>query len=304
MRRAAGGHPFFSPTTRQHIERLACHAPRDAGWELTHWSSRSLAVAAVEQEIVPQTNAMTISRRLRAAHLRPHLWRYWKSTVWDEDAVKRALRILWVYERTTWLWQRGVVVLALDEKPNIQVLERARLTQLMLPGQIERQAFDYIRHGTVNLLVSLTLHTGHMGMVCLPRNDGEHFRPAVQRLIHPYGWAEHICLILDNGPSHTSADTLAFFDDLAPRVRVLFTPVNASWLNQAESLLQAFSARYLVRGSWVSKMALIDHLFVSRLEYNRYFAHPFDWEWTRSDFRFWLNNTPGLIHCKTSVTDH
>lgn len=295
---------FFSQTTRQQIEQLACTAPVDVDWQVTHWSSRSLAVAAVEQEIVADIDDRTIGRMLQAARLRPHLWRSWKTTLWDDEAVTRALKILWVYERIAWLWQRGVVVLALDEKPNMQVLERAHPTQLMWPGQMERQEFDYVRHGTVNMLVSLTLHTGHMGLTCLPRNDGEHFRPAVRHFLHPYAWARQICLILDNGPSHTSADTLAFFADLAPRVRVLFTPVNATWLNQAESLIEAFSNCYLYRGSWTSKLVMINHLLASRLEYNRCFARPFDWQWTRSDFRFWLHNTPGLIRCKTSDATH
>jgi hypothetical protein len=271
---------------------------------VTHWSTRSLAVAAAEQEIVAQIGDRTIGRWLQAAHVAPHVWRYWKTTIWDAEAVGRAVKILWVYERPAWLWQRGIVVMAIDEKPNIQVLERAQPTQLMQPGQIERQEFDYIRHGTVNMLASLTLHTGHMGLICLPANDGQHFRPAVRQLLHPYAWAEHVWLIVDNGPSHTSADTLAFFDSLAPRVRVLFTPVNASWLNQAESLIEAFTDRYLLRGSWTTRPAMIDHLLAARIEYNRYFAHPFDWRWTRADFRFWLNNTPGLIRCRTIGAAH
>jgi hypothetical protein len=301
-----GDRVFFSQTTRRKIERLACTAPAQVGWQVTHWSTRSLAVAAAEQEIVAKIGDRTISRLLRAAHLAPHLWRSWKTTIWDAEAVARALKILWVYERPAWLWQQGVVVMAIDEKPNIQVLERAQPTQLMRPGQIERQAFDYIRHGTINMLAGLTLHTGHMGLRCLPANDGEHFRPAVRHLLHPYAWAEHIWLIIDNGPSHTSADTLAFFDALAPRVRlrVLFTPVNASWLNQAESLIEAFADHYLHRGSWTSKLAMIDHLLAARIEYNHYFAHPFVWHWTRADFRFWLNNTPGLIRCRTNGAAH
>jgi len=295
---------FFSRTTRRKIERLACTAPGQAGWQVTHWSTRSLAVAAAQQQIVGQIGYRTVCRLLQAAHLAPHLWRSWKTTVWDGEAVARALKILWVYERPAWLWQHGIVVMAIDEKPNIQVLERAQPTQLMLPEQIERREFDYIRHGTVNMLASLTLHTGHMGLQCLPANDGEHFRPAVRRFVHPYAWAEHIWLIIDNGPSHTSADTLAFFASLAPRVRVLFTPVNASWLNQAESLIEAFADRYLLRGSWTTKLAMIEHLLASRIEYNRFFAHPFDWRWTRASFRFWLNNTPGLIRCRINGTAH
>ena len=134
---------------------------------------------------------------------------------------------------------------------------------------------------------------------CLDKNDGEHFRPAVRRLLHPYGWARRIALVMDNGSSHTSGDTTDFFADLAPRMQVLFTPPNTSWLNQAELLLDAFAGRYLKRGSWTTPLAMIQHILASRIEYNVRFAHPFQWNWTCRDFRYWLNNTPGLIRCNT-----
>jgi hypothetical protein len=95
-------------------------------------------------------------------------------------------------------------------------------------------------------------------------------------VLHPYTRAKHICLIIDNGSSHASGDTLAFFRNLAPRVRVLFTPVNPSWLNQAESLIEAFTDRYLYRGNWSSQTMMLNPLIASRVEYNRSFARPFD----------------------------
>ena len=169
----------------------------------------------------------------------------------------------------------------------------------MRPGQIERREFEYLRHGTVNLLVGLIVYNGRMWAECLDKNDGEHFRPALRRLLHPYGWATRIHLIIDNGSSHTSDDTQAFFHELAPRLHVLFTPVDGSWLNQAESLLEAFSERYLVRGSWTCREGMIQQILDSQLDYNQRFAHPFQWEWSCRQFRYWLNNTPGLIRCTT-----
>ena len=219
--------------------------------------------------------------------------------MWDEDAVARALKILWYYERIKSLWQKREVILAVDEKPNLQVLERAAPKQRMRPGQIERQEFDYHRHGTINLLVGLTLYTGRMWAECLDKNDGEHFRPAMRRLLHPDSWAHRIHLISDNGSSHISGDTTEFFERLAPRVHVLLTPANASWLNQAEALLESFDERYLLRGAWCSRLALIQHILNSTQDYNQHFAHPFDWQWSCRDFRYWLNNTPGLMRCKT-----
>ena len=245
------GRVFFPRRLRWRIECLACRSPQQVGWQLTHGSTRSLAQAIAEQTIVAEIHPATVNRILNAAELQPHRCRSWKTTVWDEIAVARATKILWYYERVEWLWQQGEVArsVALDEKPSLQVLERAGPTPSMQAGQPERQEFEYIRHGTVNLLVGLTLYNGRMWAECLDRNDGLHFRPAVQRFLHPYAWARRIHLIMDGGPSHSSHATMDFFADLAPRVRVLLTPPDASWLNQAELLLDAFTPRYLLSGA-------------------------------------------------------
>lgn len=292
-------HVFFSRSERRQIERLACCEPASIDWHLTHWSYRSLAQAAVEQEYVESIHYTTVGEILREADLQPHRFRYWKTTVWDDEAAQRALKILWYYERIESLWKRGEVILAVDEKPNIQVLERTVAKQQMRPGQIERQEFDYNRHGTINLLVGLSVYNGHMWAECLDKNDGEHFRPAIGRLLHHYSWANRIHLIMDNGSSHISDDTTEFFDALSLRVHVLLTPAKASWLNQAEALLEAFSERYLIRGSWSSRAMMIWHIMESTQDYNQYFAHPFEWKWSCRDFLYWLNNTPSLIRCKT-----
>ena len=304
MRRAQGDHVFFPKRERQDIEDLACETPACVGRELTHWSQRSLAQAAAELRYVERIHQTTVGDILRAAHLQLHRFRYWKTTIWDDSAVERALKILWYYQRIDSLWQRGEIVLCLDEKPNIQVLERAKPTQPMQPDQMERQEFDYIRHGTVNLLAGLVAYNGRMWAECLEKNDGEHFRPAVRRLLHPYGWANRIHLIIDNGSSHISEDTTAFFHDLAPRVQVLFTPVSAAWLNQAESLLEAFTEHYLLRGNWSSRTQMIQHILDSQVDYNQHFQHPFKWEWSCRNFLYWLNNTPDLIRCRTYASGH
>jgi transposase len=290
---------FFPPLERQAIERLACQAPTSVGRSLTHWSQRNLAQAASELGYVDSIHPTTVGAILREADLQPHRFRYWKTTVWDDEAIERTLKILWYYERMESLWQRGEVIICADEKPNLQVLERAQPTKPLRRGQIEHQAFEYIRHGTLHLLAGLIVYNGRMWAECLDQNDGEHFRPAVCRLLHPYSWAKRIHLIIDNGSSHISGDTDAFFRELTPRVQVLFTPSNASWLNQAESLLEAFSERYLRRGSWSSRALMIQHICESQVDYNHHCAQPFAWAWSCRDFRYWLNNTPGLIRCKT-----
>jgi transposase len=304
MHRAQDARGSFPPAQRRQIAALACQTPQTVGRAETHWSQRSLAQAAVENAYVERIHHTTVGTMLQEADLQPHRFHYWKTTVWDDEAVARALKILWYYERTESLWQRGEVLIGVDEKPNLQVLERAAANQPMRPGQIERQEFEYIRHGTIHLLASLIVYNGRMGAECLEQNDGAHFRPALSRLLHPYNWAKRIHLIIDNGPSHRSGETLAFLHERAPRLHVLWTPVNASWLNQTESLLEAFSERYLLRGSWCSRTQLIQHIRNSRGDYNQRFAHPFAWEWSCRDFKYWLNNTPSLIRCRTSTPSH
>jgi DDE superfamily endonuclease len=273
---------------RVEIEQLACCAPAGIGLQMTHWSTRSLACLAVERGLVPRIAHSTVSLILRSASLQPHRSRYWKTPTLNAEFRERASRILWLYERVEWLVERGEVVLALDEKPNIQVLERRAPTQLMRPGMIERQEFEYVRHGTVNFLTALVVHNGKMRGWDLPANDSQHLCRLLPGLFAQHRQAKRIHMIWDGGPSHTSAETRQFLRPYRPRVRVLVTPAHASWLNQAELLLRSFADHYLRRGEWSSKQQMIDHLHASWPEYNRLFAHPFSWSWTRRDMHQWI----------------
>jgi len=278
----------FPPLERVEIEQLACCAPAGIGLQLTHWSTRSLARVAVERGLVPSIAHSTIALILRSASLQPHRSRYWKTPTLNAEFRERAARILWLYERVDWLLEHDEVILALDEKPNIQVLERCAPRQLMRPGAIERREFEYIRHGTVNFLTSLVVHSGKMHGWCLPANDSYHLCRVLPGLFRAHRQARRIHLLWDGGSSHTSGYTQQFLRAYRPWVRVLVTPPNASWLNQAELLLRSFTGRYLDRGDWSSKDQMIDHLNASWPEYHRLFAHPISWSWTRRDLHQWI----------------
>jgi hypothetical protein len=279
----------FPPLQRVEIEQLACCEPAGIGLEMTHWSTRTLARVAVARGIVPHLAHSTVSLLLRRADLHPHRWRYWKTPVLNAEFRQRAARVLWCYEWAEQLAEREEVVLCLDEKPHLQALERRCPTQPMRPGQIARQEFEYSRHGTVNFLVALVVHTGRMRGWCVERNDGDHLRQVLPQLFHHHRRVRRIHLIWDRGPSHTAADTYKLLGAYSPWVRLLETPAHASWLNQAELLLRAFSARYLHRGDWRSRQHLIDHLEACWREYNRLFAHPFTWSWTRRRMHQWVD---------------
>lgn len=292
-RRARAGRVRFPPLERVEIEQLACCDPAGVGLEITHWSTRSLARVAAERGLVPRIAHSTVSLVLRDADLQPHRSRYWKTPTLDAEFRQRAARVLWCYERAQDLARREEVTLCLDEKPTLQVLERRCSKTPMRTGQIERQEFEYKRHGTVNLLVRLEVHTGQMRAWCLEHNDGACLRAVRPELLAPYRKLRRVHLIWDNGPSHLATNTQQFLGERYPQVRSLLTPVHASWLDQAELLLRAFTERYLQRGNWTSRQAMIDHIAASWPEYNRLFAHPFDWSWTRHKMHVWMDRQRG-----------
>ena len=282
---------------------MACTEPAVFGRRLTHWDCRSLAEVVVAEGIVDSIHYTTVARLLRAASLQPHRSRYWKTAVVDARFARTAARVLWCYERVEWLHARDEVVVCVDEKPNLQALERRCPPQPLQPGRITREEFEYRRHGTVTFLVALDVFNGTMRGVCLDRNDQAHFIRALPRLLRSYQAARRIHLILDNGSSHIAGTTQACLTNW-PRLRYLFTPPHASWLNQAELLLRAFGARYLDHLDVPSRRVLIAHLEASCPEYNRHYAHPFSWSWTRRQLRDWTIHEGALIHSKTSATVH
>lgn len=294
----------FPPLVRVQLEQLACCEPAGVGLVMTHWSTRSLAQVAVQRGIIPRIAHSTVAVILQAADLHPHRYRYWKTPTLDSAFVERASKILWCYEHIERLDERGEVLICFDEKPNVQALERRVPRQPMQVGQIERQEFEYKRHGTVNFAAALIVNDGRMRGWCLERNDSTHLCTALAELFEEFKEASKIHLLWDGGPSHTSTETRQFLQPYARWVRVLVTPAHASWLNQGELLLRAFSQRYLKRGDWQSRRHLIQHLEAAWQEYNSLFAHPFTWSWTRRDMRRWVARQTQGLPSKTYRTVH
>ena len=250
-----GETPRFPPLQRAQIVALACLEPLARGLHITHWSRKDLAGQAVADGIVPTISPRTVGRILDDVDLQPHRTRYWRTTRLDARFKERAEKVLWCYGNADRLARRGIWVVCADEIPNHQVLERIPIRRA-IPGSIEQQEFDYTRHGTVNILNFLIVHSGKMETVCLEANDSDHYVPALKQFRRNHRRLRGIYLVHDGGPSHTGQITKDYLAASHGWWRPRLTPARASWLDQAELLNHAFGLRYLKRGSWKSREAL------------------------------------------------
>lgn len=276
----------FPPLQRAQIVQLACLEPIAKGLHITHWSSQDLAHQAITDGIVSDISARTVRRILHEVDLQPHRTRYWKTARIDAQFKLRTEKVLWCYANAKRLTKKDIIVVCVDEMPNLQALER-RPIRRAIPGSIEQQEFEYIRHGTVNVLMFLVVHTGQMEARCVDKKDADHYIRELNQFQQRHRTLRGIFLIQDGDPSHTAAKTADYFKHDSKWWRPRFTPVHASWLNQAELLNNAFSYHYLKRNSWQSRQELIDHIDAAWLEYNQRYAHPFIWTWTNQKMRTW-----------------
>ena len=277
----------FPPLQRAQIVELACLEPVAEGLHLTHWTYEDLARQAVADGIVPHISPRTVWQILNDVDLQPHRTRYWRTTRLDARFKERAEKVLWCYGNARRLARGGLWTVAVDEIPNFQVLERKPLRRA-IPGSIEQQEFEYTRHGTVNLLLFLIIHTGRMEVAVEATKDAGHYIQGLRAFRRRHRGLQGVFLIQDGDPSHTAGETAGYWSGCGGWWRPRFTPAHASWLNQAELLVGAFEGRYLKRGSWACREELIEHVLASAPEYNRRYAHPFEWTWTNQKMRQWF----------------
>ena len=266
---------------------MACLEPVAEGLHITHWTSADLARQAVADGIISAISPRTIRQILHDVDLQPHRTRYWKTSRLDALFKERAEKVLWCYANAERLARRGIWTVAVDEVPNFQVLERQPIRRA-IPGRIEQQEFEYTRHGTVNLLLFLIVHTGRMEVVVEAKKDAAHYRRELAGFRRRHRGLKGVFLIQDGDPSHTSGDTAAYWSGCGGWWRPRFTPAHASWLNQAELLIGAFGYHYLKRASRANREEFIEHVLSSGPEYNLRYAHPFAWTWTNPRMRAWF----------------
>jgi hypothetical protein len=277
----------FPPLQRAQIIQLACLEPVARGLHITHWSSADLARQAVADGIVDAISPRSIRRILHAVDLQPHRTRFWKTARLNAQFMERTVKILWCYSYADHLARHGCWVVCTDELPNFQILERVPIRRA-IPGSIEQREFEYKRHGTMTVLVFLIVHTGQMEAVCFESKSAIHYTEALRHFRRRHRHLRGVYLIHDGDSTHTGDCTPGYLSDFRHWWHPRLLPPDASWLNQAEPLLDAFELHYLKRGSWCSKEEFRQHIEAAWPEYNRLYAHPFDWEWTIPKMKQWF----------------
>jgi transposase len=208
-------------------------APPDGG---THWSTRKMAQAT-------GLNQTAISKIWRAFGLQPHRVEHWKLSK-DPLFVEKVRDVVGLYLDPP----ERAVVLCVDEKSQIQALDRTAPTLPMLPSTPERATHDYQRSGTSTLFAALEVATGKVIGSLHARHRAVEFRKFLNRLDAEVPAALEVHLILDNYATHKTPAIRRWLK-AHPRFVLHFTPTGASWLNLVERWFSELTNRKLKRGA-------------------------------------------------------
>lgn len=229
----------------------------------THWSTRQLAEKVGLSHV-------TIARIWRAFGLQPHRTKTYKLSP-DPLLVEKVRDIVGLYLHPP----DKAMVLCVDEKSQIQALDRTQPLLPMLPGRIERRTHDYRRHGTVSLFAALNVATGKVITQTRRRHRAKEFRSFLDAIDQTVPPALDVHLVMDNLSTHKSPPIKRWFVR-HPRFHVHFTPTYASWINQVERWFALLEQRQIKRGSHRSVRALVQAIrdFVDASNEN---SRPFRW---------------------------
>jgi transposase len=236
---------------------------RPAEAAATHWSTRTMAHAAG----VTQT---AVVRIWHAYGLQPHREETFKLST-DPLFIDKVRDVVGLYLQPP----ERALVLCVDEKTQVQALDRTAPLLPLRPGQPERHTHDYVRHGTTSLFAALDVATGQVITRCHARHRAIEFRKFLNAIDAQVSPELDIHLILDNLSTH-KAPTVQRWLTQHPRYHLHFTPTSASWMNQVETWFSLLTRRQLRRGVHRSVAELEAALLAYAARSNET-AKPFRW---------------------------
>lgn len=234
--------------------------------EATHWTTRDMAThAGVSQS--------TVSRIWRTFGLKPHTVQTWKLSA-DPQFVEKVRDVVGLYLDPP----ERAVVLCVDEKSQIQALERTRPTLPLLPTTPARATHDYIRNGTTDLFAALDVATGRVHTQLFSRHRAVEFKKFLNHLDRQVPDELDVHLILDNYATHKTPAIQRWLVR-HPRFVLHFTPTSASWLNLVERWFAELTTKKLQRSSHASVRRLRDDI---RAWVDTWNADPKPFIWTKT----------------------
>ena len=230
----------------------------------SHWSVRSLA----EQTGVSKS---TVHRWFELFGVQPHRQRHFKLSN-DPFFIEKVRDIVGLYLNPP----EHAVVLCVDEKTQVQALNR---TQPMLPmglGYLEGVTHDYVRHGTTTLFAALDIATGQVFSQCKQRHRHQEFLSFLRHIDANVPTQFDVHLVVDNYATHKHPKVKAWLAR-RPRYHIHYTPTYASWLNQVERWFGIITQKAIRRGSFSSVKELVAKIERFVAHYN---ANPKPFMWT------------------------
>ena len=240
--------------------------------------------------------------------MQPHRKRYWLTPPPDDRAELAAQirTVCEVYEATAALTAAGTHVASTDEMTGIQALERLHASLPMQPSRVEREEFEYERHGTVSLIANLDVATGQIMAPSIgpTRTEADfvaHIKETIQMdpeaswvfitdQLNTHQSETLVCLVAQlcgiqedlgikgkSGHLASMKTRAAFLSDPTHRIRFVYTPRHSSWLNQIEIWFSILVRRLLARASWLSVTQLRQGILAFIAYYNRTSHGPFHW---------------------------
>jgi transposase len=226
------------------VERVIVKTLEETPRDATHWSTRSMAQAAGMSQ-------SAVSRIWRAFGLKPHLVDTFKLSP-DPLFIDKVRDIVGLYLNPP----EAAVVLCVDEKSQIQALDRTAPVLPLIPGTPERRTHDYRRHGTTNLYAALDVASGHVITDMTPRHRAEEFRRFLNLIDHSVPADLDVHVIVDNNATHKTPAIQRWLLR-HPRFTLHFTPTYSSWLNLVERWFAELTNRWLRRGTHRSTRELV-----------------------------------------------
>lgn len=242
----------------------ACTKP-EGGY--TNWSQERIA----KEVGISQSKVFQI---LRNADLKPHKIEYWCGISRDPEFEQKMVNIVGLYMNPP----ENAVVICVDEKTQIQALDRTQPELPLRNGNPKRQTATYKRNGTVSLIAALAVHTGEVTAKTINSNNAENFLKFLKTLDRKYR-NKKLHVIADNLSVHKHKDVKEWLEGKR-KIQLHFTPTYSSWLNQVEIWFNILTKDVVKGGIWQSSEQLANQLIEYVKTYNNTRAKPFRWTYT------------------------